>query len=75
MKASLGLIQVYTLTARCRRGTVDDCRGRGLCRPRQVPGCLAVIEMLGRDGRFWRRPVRPGKNWDGPPSPAVGRDG
>jgi hypothetical protein len=43
--------------------------------PRLLPGRLAVIDKLGRDAPFWHRPLRPGKIWDGPPSPAVGRDG
>ena len=46
-----------------------------MCRPRQVPGCLAVFGMLARAGRFLRHPVHPGKNWDSLPSPAIGQDG
>ena len=46
--------------------------GDGGCRPgtAKTPssadnGRPAVIHMLGRDGRSWRRPVRPGKITDG----------
>jgi hypothetical protein len=46
--------------------------GDGGCRPgtAKTPssadnGRPAVIHMLGRDGRSWRRPVRPGKISDG----------
>jgi hypothetical protein len=42
----------------CQPGTVKVPSPAGTGRP-------AVIHMLGRDGRLWRRPVRPGKISDG----------